>query len=47
LFKAEDVYSVAVKNGASHHNVQICQATYPCPNTGLEIYGAYKNLDNN
>jgi hypothetical protein len=46
ILKADDVYAVAIKSGAAHQNVAICQSTYVCPNTGLEIYEAYKNLDN-
>jgi hypothetical protein len=40
------VYAVAIKSGNAHRTVEICQSTYACPNTGLEIYEAYKSLDN-
>ena len=43
--QAEDVYAIAIKAGTSHKNVEKCQATYSCPNTGLEIYKAYKELE--
>jgi hypothetical protein len=47
LLQAEDVYAAAIKSGNSHKSVELCQSTYSCPNTGLEIYEAYKSLEDN
>ena len=44
--QADHVYAFAIKAGAAHRNAALCQEAYTCPNTGLEIYQAYKELDN-
>ena len=44
--QADHVYAFAIKAGAAHRNAALCQEAYICPNTGLEIYQAYKELDN-